>query len=183
MQQRQDRLVEWFRELREPLLRFLCTRRGMAAADLDDVAQEVFLRLLRFDRAELVEQPKAYLFKMAANVASEWRMRGHQRWPHDSEWLADIASDESVDSQLQLKSRSDAIARALEPLSPRVRTMLQLHFDEGLTYAQIATRMQMTHRMVKRDMIRAYASLRDALEDEFAEFPAKRSHGESGEAP
>jgi DNA-directed RNA polymerase specialized sigma24 family protein len=65
-----SRLAEWFRELRVPLRRFIARRRGVVAADLDDVAQEVFLRLPRYDREELIADPRGYLFKVAANVPS-----------------------------------------------------------------------------------------------------------------
>jgi DNA-directed RNA polymerase specialized sigma24 family protein len=46
----------------------------VSASDLDDVSQEVFPRLLRYDNAELIEHPQAYLFRMASNVA------GANRW-------------------------------------------------------------------------------------------------------
>jgi DNA-directed RNA polymerase specialized sigma24 family protein len=42
-----QRLTEWFRVLREPLRRFIAGRRRAGYLDSDDVAQEVFLRLLR----------------------------------------------------------------------------------------------------------------------------------------
>ena len=45
---------------------------------MDDAAQEVFLRLLRYDRGELVENPQAYLFKVATNVAAEWSIRARR---------------------------------------------------------------------------------------------------------
>jgi hypothetical protein len=40
--------------------------------------------LLRYDRAELVEHPKAYLFRMATNLATEWALRARSRHPHDA---------------------------------------------------------------------------------------------------
>ena len=75
------KLADWFDELRDPLRRFLAVRRGVKTSDIDDLAQEVFLRLLRYDRAELVNDPKAYLFKMASNVACEWFTYARQRFP------------------------------------------------------------------------------------------------------
>jgi DNA-directed RNA polymerase specialized sigma24 family protein len=63
-------MVDWFRQWRLPLRKFLLGRVGVPAADIDDVAQEVFLRLVRYERAELIEQPQAYLFRMATNVAA-----------------------------------------------------------------------------------------------------------------
>ena len=52
---------------RAPLRKFLMGHGAVSGADVNDVAQEVFLRLLRYDRAELIEYPQAYLFKMASN--------------------------------------------------------------------------------------------------------------------
>src|SRR5690349_20999913 len=77
------RLANWFREWRKPLLKFLARRHRGAGADLDDLAQEVFLRLLRYDRAEVVDEPRGYLFKIAANVAHDWSKRPAERFPHD----------------------------------------------------------------------------------------------------
>jgi RNA polymerase sigma-70 factor (ECF subfamily) len=158
-----DRIVRWFRELRDPLRRFLLLRRAVSPADIDDVAQEVFLRMLRYDRHELVAHPQAYLFKMAANVAAEWSIRAGRRQPHASEWLTDLAADSSPESDLQRDSEEAALRRALENLSPRAREVMRLHFAEGLTHQAIAERLRVTRRVVKREMIRAYAMLRGSL--------------------
>jgi RNA polymerase sigma factor (sigma-70 family) len=156
----QDRLVEWFHELRAPLRRFLGSRRGMAPADLDDVAQEVFLRLLRYRRADLVEQPKAYLFKVAANVAAEWGMKARHRWPHDADWLSELHTELTPDDELQRAQRDRDVGRALATLPTRMQAILQLQFGEGLTQEAIAAQLGVTRRVVKRDTIGAYARLR-----------------------
>jgi DNA-directed RNA polymerase specialized sigma24 family protein len=80
-----SKLGNWFREWRLPLRRFLARQRAGCAADIDDIAQEVFLRLLRYDRSELIDYPQAYLFKIASNVSAEWAMRSSRRMPHHSE--------------------------------------------------------------------------------------------------
>lgn len=71
----QTRIVDWFTRWRTPLRRFLAGKGVHRVADLEDVSQEVFLRLLRYDGAEMVDHPRAYLFKVASNVAAEWAMR------------------------------------------------------------------------------------------------------------
>src|SRR3954447_19342316 len=81
------RLTDWFHQWRTPLRRFLAGRAGVRAADVEDVAQEVFLRLMRYEKAELVDHPQAYLYKVAANVATEWSIRARNRLPHDQKWL------------------------------------------------------------------------------------------------
>ncbi len=164
-----DRIVRWFREWQGPIRRYLLLRRAVSPADIDDVAQEVFLRMLRYDRQELVAHPQAYLFKMAANVAAEWSIRAARRQPHTSAWLTDLAAESSPESDVQRDSEEAALRRALEALPPRAKEVMLLHFSEGLTYEAIAERLNVTRRVVKREVIRAYAMLRGSLYGEGVE--------------
>src|SRR5882724_3876952 len=115
----EKRLTDWFRQWRTPLRKFLIGKGAVRAADLDDVAQEVFLRLLRYDRAELIEHPQAYLFKMAANVAAEWAIRARSVNPHEPKWLAGLRADDEPEESVQREGLQDRVERALNTLSPR----------------------------------------------------------------
>src|SRR5579862_3030866 len=87
----QGRLASWFSQWRQPLRRWLGSNRRIPAAELDDLTQEVFLRLLRYERAEVVESPQGYLFQVAANVATEWGLKARNRQPHRAEWLGELS--------------------------------------------------------------------------------------------
>src|ERR1700752_588546 len=93
-----QRLAHWFQQWRPPLRKFLSRRAALPAADLDDVAQEVFLRLLRYERTELVEHPQAYLFKVASNVAAEWAIRARSARPHEAKWLTYLVAEDQPES-------------------------------------------------------------------------------------
>lgn len=159
----ESRLKEWFREWRLPLRRFLVRRKLAPSADLDDIAQEVFLRLLRYDRAEVVERPQAYLFKIAVNVSNEWAMRSRRQMPHDSAWLADLIEKSSPETETERAVSDDQLHKFVETLPMRAQNALRLHFDEGMTRAEIAEALGVTRKIVKRDIERAYASLRFLL--------------------
>lgn len=164
------RLSDWFREWRTPLRRFLVLR-AVPASDVDDVAQEVFLRLMRYERSELIEHPQAYLFKMASNVAAERSMRAWRRQPHDAKWLADLRADSDREPE-ETVARAAAqahVGAALARLPPRPREVLRLHFAENLTHSEIAQRLGVTRRVVKRDLINAYARLRMELNPEIVD--------------
>lgn len=77
-----SKVGSWFRDWQRPLRQFLARRRAGCAADIDDIAQEMFLRVLRYDRSDLIDYPQAYLFKIASNVSAEWAMRSNRRMPH-----------------------------------------------------------------------------------------------------
>jgi RNA polymerase sigma factor (sigma-70 family) len=158
---RNQRLAVWFAHWRRPIRYWLSTRSSVPAADVDDLAQEVFLRLLRYGDA-MVDNPQGYLFRIAANVANEWRERARHRWPHDETWLHELpmeARDEPENIAAR-RSTLEHVRAVVQTLPPRQRKVLLLHVNEGLTYKQIAEQMSLTYRVVLRDLTRAYSQLR-----------------------
>lgn len=165
---RNGRLASWFTEWRKPIRHWLSSRSSVPAADLDDVAQEVFLRLLRYSDDVAVENPQGYLFRIAANVANEWRERARFRRPHDQSWLEDLQI-EPADEPENAIARTlvhEHVQAAVRTLPQRQRVVLLLHVNEGLTYKQIADRLGLTYRVVLRDLTRAYSQLRMQLSAE-----------------
>jgi len=158
------RLTDWFRRWRLPLRRFLLGRGGVPLADVEDVAQEVFLRLMRYEKAELIDHPQAYLYKVASNVATEWSIRARNRRPHDEKWLADLTDREQPETELERSESEDEIERALNTLTPYQREVLRLYFVEGKAYAEIATQLDESLRSVTRQFRKSYDKLRQELD-------------------
>jgi RNA polymerase sigma factor (sigma-70 family) len=159
-------LAEWFRQWRVPLRKFLTRKGAIPAADLEDVAQEVFLRLMRYDRTELIEHPQAYLYKMASNVAAEWAIRWRYSRPHDPKWLSGLLASDQPEQNCARGEAEHEIQRAINMLSPRQRAVLKLQFAEGLCHAEIAQRLGATQRSVKRMLSKSYEKLRHELDQE-----------------
>lgn len=176
----QNRLADWFHEWHQPLRRFLFRRRAGSAADIEDIAQEVFLRLLRYDRSDLIDHPQAYLYKIAANVAAEWATRSSRSMPHSAEWLVDLVDAIDPETEMEHQAAEAELRRAIEVLPHRSREIVRLHFGEGLTYEEIAAHLALTRRIVKRDLARAYASMRAALDPELGPPAAPRLRVEKG---
>jgi len=163
-----NRFAQWFKDWRKPVRHWLSRRASVPAAELDDLAQEVFLRLLRYSEKTAVENPLGYLLRIAGNVASEWRERARVCKPHDQEWLEDllIEPDQEPENSVS-QARSDAnVQAAVDKLPPRQRQVLLLRVNEGLTYKQIAERLELSPRVVLRDLSRAYSQLRTRLDPE-----------------
>jgi RNA polymerase sigma factor (sigma-70 family) len=164
----EHRVASWFERWRSPVRSWLSSRSSVPAAEIDDLAQEVFLRLLRYSDDVTVDNPQGYLFRIAANVANEWRDRARQRKPHDESWLHElqIEASEEPENAVARSLADEQIRAAVQRLPKRQREVLLLHVNEGLTYKQIAGRMNLTHRMVLRDLTRAYSQLRMQLKPE-----------------
>ena len=147
----------------EDLLRFV-RYRIRDPAEVRDVAQEAFMRLLRHDRDELIEQPEAYLFRIAANLAYEHRLRNGRQMSEGDMAPNEIADrSESPEARVQDQERIQRLDRAFARLPPLPRAALLLQRRDGLTYDEIAVRLGTTKHMVKKHLTRAMAQCRVAL--------------------
>lgn len=164
---RNGRISVWFGRWRKPM-RSWFSNRAVPSAEVDDLAQEVFLRLLRYSDDVAVENPQGYLFRIAANVANEWRDRSSVRQPHACSWLDELQIDpqDQPDNSVFQSRINKHLRGAVNKLPQRQREVLLLHVNDGLTYKQIADRLGVTYRIVLRDLTRAYGALRVQLKAE-----------------
>jgi DNA-directed RNA polymerase specialized sigma24 family protein len=109
---RDGRLISWFQRWRRPIRYWLSSRSSVPAAEIDDLAQEVFLRLLRYSDDIAIDNPQSYLFRIASNVANEWRERAVRRQPHDNSWLEDLQRRPGAEPEKRGRLRRAARARA-----------------------------------------------------------------------
>jgi len=159
---RSQRIAEWARNWNAGLTRFL-RRRVPERIDPEDLAQEVYLRLLRIEKLELIEEPQAYLYRVASHVAAEWRMRACYSKPHDAEELESLvaaATPESLFDEAQLGEQLNAALRGMPPM---VRAVIFLKLRDSMSHEEIAGHLSITPRMVRRMLTAGYAHLRTTL--------------------
>jgi RNA polymerase sigma-70 factor (ECF subfamily) len=175
-QAEREKLVMDWREQWHPLLLQILARRLPVPADVSDLAQEVYLRLLRVDKLDLVQDPRAYLCRIAVNIASEWRLRSARLPTTPSEDLPEgaLPATDDLEQWLNKQQNRDAVQAALVALPLNHRTALVLHVTKDLSYPQIAEHMGVTGRQVKRYLAKAYDRLRQELiEAEIRRRPAE----------
>lgn len=95
---RNNFLERLFRGNRSELISFLRRRTG-AGTDAADLAQEVYLRLLRARNLESIRDPQAYLYAVAANLVRENAIAG--RWRSTSLDLEDSEVQERLSEHPQ----------------------------------------------------------------------------------
>ena len=157
-----DHREQWFQHLVATvggdLLRFLRSRlsHGDQAQDL---AQEVYLRLLRVEDLRLIRNPRAFVIHLAAHAAHEWRMLARNRLQHSEEELHQlIAEDCDLVEGLERASQIHELERVLSTLSPKQQAVLLMHRRDGMTLQEIATHMHLSVGMVKKYLARGLAA-------------------------
>lgn len=162
---RHQRVEQWFDEYHEALLRRLSGAR-IADAEVKDLAQEVFLRVLRVSDPDLVRHPRAYLLKVAAHVLEEWRMRGRRFVSTPPDRLEALPGSSDPPTEVDGRARARRVNRALAELPPMYRAAIALRAQYGFSVAEVAVRLGVRERQARRYIEKAYAKLRQRLADE-----------------
>jgi len=128
---------------------------GEEAADL---AHDTFLRVLRKpDDLPAVREPRAYLSTVARGLLNDhWRRRSLEK-----AWLETLAAlpedfDASPERLLVLQQTLHQLDIMLAGLAAKAREVFVFSQLEGLTYAEIAARMKLSDRTVKRYMAQGF---------------------------
>ena len=152
-----------FDQYSQALQRYLL-RRIHRSQNVRDLEQEVYLRLLRVQDAELVRDPQAYMYRIASHVVHEFRQRAKgELVSFDSEAVEAWESTDLAERPDRLAEHLHAerqLERTLLRLQPKWRAMFILHMRDGLTHAEIADRMKISVHTVKKQMFRAFVALR-----------------------
>lgn len=156
-------LAGWQQRWNRSLLRFL-GRRVHSTVDIEDLAQETYLRLLRARDLGDVRNPQAYLLRVASHVLVEWRdreLRPEARVEIDEDLLIDECPPEF---ELEASISQQRLNRALAAVSPTTRAVLLLRLRDEHSCKDIAEELDITLRQVRRCLARGYERLRTALE-------------------
>jgi RNA polymerase sigma factor (sigma-70 family) len=147
--------------------------RRLGSADLAaDVLQETYLRLAQTDRVGSVRSPKAYLFRIAVNIASDRRRAESRRLTTDEVDILLSVPDDQPDAERVIESRSEInlLKRAIAELPERRRRVLLWSRVEGLHHREIAKRIGVTVRTVETDLKQALEHCAQRLQ---RKIPAK----------
>jgi RNA polymerase sigma factor (sigma-70 family) len=137
-----------------------------SVSDARDLAHEAYVRLLRLKRKDLIRDPQAYLYRIAANVMYEFELKKKV----DATGLMRCAEYQVVDTDLGRPERDvevllarERIEAVLAQLSPRCRAVLIMYRRDGLSYKEIATRIGISTSMVKKHLARGLRHCRENL--------------------
>lgn len=159
---RADRIARMFVEYGDQIQGYIA-QRIRPREDARDLTQEVFARFIRSRHADGCDCPKALLYEIARNlIIDRSRRRASRRaelhQPYDDEEIEGIGADPSrvIDSGRRL----DAVEAIILSLPSKCREVFVLSRFEGLSYADIAARMDISVAMVQKHISKALLRLR-----------------------
>ena len=135
--------------LKRFLRRFIKSREG-----IDDLAQEAFLRAFAAESGRLIESPKAFLFKVARNLALNEIARKasvtiEPLGDFEGQSVLEDSSQAAVDDAVDGRERIRMLARAIAALPPQCAKVFILRKMQGLSQKEIAARLNISVRTVE----------------------------------
>ncbi|MEM6495678.1 MAG: sigma-70 family RNA polymerase sigma factor [Pseudomonadota bacterium] len=157
-----DDTAQFFREHREDLINFaasLVRNRGLA----EDIVQDAFLQFAQKSRQRELEQPYAYLVGTVRNLAigvirrSVLEDRIFDAEVPDKMWQGLPAPEPDPEMVLEIKDDYRAFREAVHQLPSISRRALLMHLLEGMTFREIAARLELSvgrsHALIKDAML------------------------------
>ena len=121
--------------------------------DIEDVVQEAYLRAYAAERTREIEAPKAYLFRIAKNVAlSKLTKKSRQITDYLEEASVSAVVDNAPSAELELAAQEllGLYCQAIATLSEKCREVFLLRKVYGLSHKEIAARMSLSISSVEK---------------------------------
>lgn len=163
--ERRKRLLDQVLRHRVALQKYL--RKFTAGAeDIEDLVQETFVRICALPPAQIIDSPRALLFRIARNLAVD---RARQKIARATDAVADfeplnVYSEEAQpDQQVDLRRRFESFCAAVESLPPLCRRVFVLRKVHQLSHAEIAQVLGVSHSTIEKHVAKGLVRCRDQL--------------------
>lgn len=163
--ERRKRLLDQVFSHRAALQKYLRKFVG-GAEDVDDLVQEAYVRVCSMPSGQVVESPRALLFRIAHNLAVD---RARQKVSHATDDVADfeplnVSSEEAEpDEQADLRRRFESFCAAVDSLPPLCRRVFVLRKVYQLSHAEIAEVLGLSHSTIEKHVAKGLVRCRDRL--------------------
>ena len=139
-------------------------RRVRSKADVPDLAQEVYLRMLRVSDHDAIRNPVGYLYTVANNLVKEHAVLERRQASgvdvDEVETHEQLASLPAFDADLDAMQRAERLRVVLKQLRPKCQAAVTLRFTDGLSYREVAVRLGVSPQMAKKYVAQALVHCR-----------------------
>ncbi|HXY96175.1 MAG TPA: RNA polymerase sigma factor [Steroidobacteraceae bacterium] len=139
-------------------------RRIRTKTDAPDLAQEVYLRMLRISDQDAIRNPVLYLYTVANNLVKEHAVLDRRRAGGvDIDEIAEYEQLEALpgfDADLDTAQRLERLRVVLRQLRPKCQAAVALRFSHGLSYREVAIRLGVSPQMAKKYVAQALSHCR-----------------------
>ena len=139
-------------------------RRIRSQADASDLAQEVYVRMLRIKDQEAIRNPVPYLYTVANNLVKEHAVLEHRQAScidiDEAPAHEQLETLPAFDADLDATQQAKRLGVVLKQLSPKCRAAVILRFTHELSFREIGDHLGVSPQMARKYVVQALGHCR-----------------------
>lgn len=158
---------------RTELCRYVMNKVNVSNDEAQDIVQAAFVRVIEMDFSE-IKNPRALLYKTSYNIAIDQKRHSGVRQRHiqavvdtDAKVVEELSPARIHDGNRQLR----IVVEALWGMPKKRRKLLLMNRFDGLSYAEIARRVDLSETVVRKHVTKALIDCQKALQAQVGKNP------------
>jgi RNA polymerase sigma-70 factor (ECF subfamily) len=151
---------------RTELCRYVINKVNVSSDEAQDIVQTAFARVIEMEFSE-IKNPRALLYRTSYNIAIDQKRHSGVRQRHiqavvdtDAKVVEELSPARIHDGRRQLT----IVAKALWDMPKKRRKLLVMNRFDGLSYAEIARRVDLSETVVRKHVTKALIDCQKALQ-------------------
>ena len=135
--------------------------------DVDDIAQETFVRAFKAEKKGVIEHPKAYLYRVARNLALKELTKKSVKMTsfiEDSCSPEVLGSDEDVEKQVGTLEKLARVKTAIAELPPHCQRVFIMRKVYGFSHKEISQELGISVSTVEKHIVSGLKRCRQSVE-------------------
>ena len=158
-------IVETFHENEGPLKSFI-SKFMYRPQDVDDIAQETFIRAFKAEKKGIIEHPKAYLYSIARNLAFKELTKKSNKMTifiEDSCSPEVLGSEEDVERQVGTLEKLSRVKTAIAELPPQCQRVFIMRKVYGFSHKEISHKLGISVSTVEKHIVSGLKRCRQSV--------------------
>ena len=164
----QSTIFKAFKEQQMPLKAFI-SRLIRKPQDIDDIAQETFVRAFLAEQKGTIQHPKAYLYRVARNLTFEILSKKSNKltsYIEDSSDYSLLESGEDIENKAIVMEKFDRVKIAIAEMPPQCQRVFIMHKVYGFKYREISQQLGISVSTVEKHMMTGLKKCRQSMKSQ-----------------
>ena len=160
-----ETISEAFYENEGPLKTFI-SRFIYRPHDVDDIAQETFIRAFKAEKKGVIDHPKAYLYRVARNLAFKELTKKSNKMTsfiEDSCSPEVLESSEDVERQVGTLEKLERVKTAIAQLPPQCQRVFIMRKVYGFSHKEISQELGISVSTVEKHIVSGLKRCRQSV--------------------
>jgi len=164
----QSTVFKVFEEQQMPLKAFI-SRLIRKPQDIDDIAQETFVRAFLAEQKGAIQHPKAYLYRIARNLTFEILSKKSNKltsYIEDSSDYSLLDSGEDIEGIVIVREKLDRVKVAIAEMPPQCQRVFIMHKVYGFKYKEISQQLGISVSTVEKHIMTGLKKCRQSVKSQ-----------------